>query len=111
MNEHTGAWGWKKLLKLRSRFREGLAYTIRSRADFLLWLEPWHPERVLIDKFHKGPLLKGWQINNKLSEVIQEGRWSWPADLALEIRRPLHSILSCRIRIASLGSALMESTQ
>lgn len=74
------SWWWKKLLKLRPTFRTIFTFKVGNGDNICLWHDAWHPLGPLLDAL--GPdaaYLSGIPLESKLSKVIQDQSWRWPA--------------------------------
>lgn len=73
------SWSWRKLLKLRDMVRTFIRFQIGSGEHIFLWLDLWHPDGILVDKYgHRAIYDAGSQTNAKLSSVICYQNWRWP---------------------------------
>ncbi|KAL0433541.1 UNVERIFIED_CONTAM: hypothetical protein Slati_2688400 [Sesamum latifolium] len=81
-----GLWTWKKLLKLREKMMQGIEYPVGDGTTFKLWLDPWHPDGLLIQRFPNGPMITGLPMDFELQLVITAGEWSWPSARHMDIR-------------------------
>lgn len=74
------SWCWKKLLKLRDKFCPLLLFAVGDGKRIFVWHDPWHPKGPLLKHFGPGVLYgSGSSINAKLSSMIHNGVWKWPA--------------------------------
>jgi hypothetical protein len=57
-----------------------MMFKVGSGENIFLWLDNWHPDGVLLDRY--GPRIiyeAGSHLNAKLATVIQEKNWYWQA--------------------------------
>ncbi|KAL0307849.1 UNVERIFIED_CONTAM: hypothetical protein Sangu_3008000 [Sesamum angustifolium] len=91
-NDKEGSWTWKKLLKLRTHLIKGIQYRIGDGTAFKLWLDPWHPDGVLLHKYPHGPLITGLPMDSPLSTVIVGDNWQWPSEHHIDINDIIHKL-------------------
>lgn len=73
------SWSWRKLLKLRDMVRTFIRFQVASGEHIFLWLDLWHPDGILVDKYgYRAIYDAGSQINAILSSVICDQNWRWP---------------------------------
>lgn len=86
------SWSWRQLLKLRPQIQHAFQYNVGNGRKFLLWRDPWHPKGLLGNIYNMGPLLTGLPNDVRLSTVIQDGQWTWPASTRFEIQNIIESL-------------------
>ncbi|XP_020546886.1 uncharacterized protein LOC110011297 [Sesamum indicum] len=74
----SSAWGWRKLLPLRSTLQPHIRYMVGDGEMISLWNDPWHPLGPLIQYVPRGPSLTRTCGDDLLRAVIQDGEWHWP---------------------------------
>jgi hypothetical protein len=87
------SWSWKQLLKLRDIAKEFLRFKVGDGTQIFLWLDCWHPDGYLMDRYGFRPVYDaGSCIDAKLSSIIKRGEWHWPyarSDLLVHIQSQL----------------------
>ncbi|KAK4381539.1 hypothetical protein Sango_2958200 [Sesamum angolense] len=83
--DNDGSWTWKKLLKLRNQLYKGIQLQVGDGTEFKLWLDPWHPDGILLHRYPHGPLITGLPMDSPLSTVIVSGNWQWPSEHHVDI--------------------------
>lgn len=74
------SWSWKKLLKLREIFRSMLKFRVGNGKRVFLWNDNWHFVGPLMEAYPQRLVIEtGLPSASKLSAVIKEGDWNWPA--------------------------------
>jgi len=74
------SWSWKKLLKLRDMAKSLIRFQVGDGRNIFLWLDHWHPAGCLLGRFgYRAVYDSGMSINAKLSAIIHNGEWFWPA--------------------------------
>jgi hypothetical protein len=74
------SWSWKQLLKLRGIAKTFLSFNVGDGCKIFLWLDVWHPDGCLLDNYgHRVVYDAGSSIGAKLSTIIRNGDWFWPA--------------------------------
>ena len=80
------SWYWRKLLKLRDTVRPMIRHKIGNGYGTFLWYDNWHPLGPLLDRF--GPRVTydaALNLNARVSDVINGGRWDWPIANTFEL--------------------------
>ncbi|GKB12253.1 hypothetical protein Tco_0846176, partial [Tanacetum coccineum] len=82
--ERDGAcWAWKKLLKYRGIFRKHIFHKIGDGRNTSLWFDKWHTICPLSDFISKRRIAtSGLSLNCKVADIIRNGMWCWPNELA-----------------------------
>jgi hypothetical protein len=61
-----------------------------------LWLDQWHPEGYLLDRYGYRLIYdSGFPLNSRLLAIIKEANWYWPAarsDALVAIQSQLHDV-------------------
>ncbi|KAL0439857.1 UNVERIFIED_CONTAM: LINE-1 reverse transcriptase [Sesamum latifolium] len=76
----------KKLVKLSTSLRAGLEYKVGDGQTFKLWIDIWHPQGPLIQRFPRGPVITGLPTDSLLKNVIQHGSWNRPSETDFDIQ-------------------------
>ncbi|KAL0455518.1 UNVERIFIED_CONTAM: LINE-1 retrotransposable element O protein [Sesamum latifolium] len=106
VSDHTGSWGWRKLIRLRGILQQFVEYKIGSGASFSLWHDLWHELGPLILQFPMGPCHTDILPTAFLNTVIMEGAWCWPSITnmeSVEITHSLPIIYGGEVRIGLYG--------
>ncbi|KAL0455583.1 UNVERIFIED_CONTAM: hypothetical protein Slati_0897500 [Sesamum latifolium] len=88
----VGSWGWKKLLKLRTKLMQHINYSVGDEAGIWLWQDPWLKGEILIQKYPRGPMVTGLSCDAKLQDVILDGEWNWPDLRSIIVARILEEL-------------------
>ncbi|XP_059454950.1 uncharacterized protein LOC132185154 [Corylus avellana] len=71
-------WCWRKLLKLRDLARKFLKLQLRDVRNIHLWLNSWHPDGILLDRYGFQTIYDvGSSLEAKVSSVMREENWCW----------------------------------
>ncbi|XP_059454949.1 uncharacterized protein LOC132185153 [Corylus avellana] len=71
-------WCWRKLLKLRDLARKFLKLQLRDVRNIHLWLNNWHPDGILLDRYGFHTIYDaGSSLEAKVSSVMREENWCW----------------------------------
>ncbi|KAL0453206.1 UNVERIFIED_CONTAM: hypothetical protein Slati_1298700 [Sesamum latifolium] len=63
-----------------------IEYRVGDGTAFKLWLDPWNPDDLLIQRFSNGSMITGLSMDSELQLVITAGEWSWPSARHMDIR-------------------------
>jgi hypothetical protein len=75
---HDSAWSWRKILKLWEVAKNFLKFQVGDGTNISLWMDNWHPEGVLNDKYGFWVIDDARScIDAKLSSVIRGKDWHW----------------------------------
>lgn len=75
------SWSWRNLLKIRSCIRDSFYVQIGNGKDTSMWFDNWHqlgPLSYVLS--HREIACAGFNIRDKVSDVIVNNDWSWPVD-------------------------------
>jgi hypothetical protein len=90
------SWNWKQHLKLRGLAKRFLRFKVGDGSKIFLWLDVWHPDGCLLDNYgHHAVYDAGSSVNAKLSTIIHNGDWYWPAarsDKIVELQSKLPGV-------------------
>ncbi|XP_022014981.1 uncharacterized protein LOC110914501 [Helianthus annuus] len=72
-------WGWKKLMKCRSFFREHFWSKVGNGMTTFLWFDKWAAECPLHHVVTPRQMARfGFSIKSKVADAFRDGRWVWP---------------------------------
>lgn len=99
------SWGWRNLVKLRTKARKFLSYVVGDGKSIFLWLDNWHPDGILYQVYGPRivydaatstyPTKKKNDIDAKLHGILIDKEQIWkPArtDDVVKIQSKLHLI-------------------
>ena len=70
------SWCWRKLLNIRDIAKQLLRFEVGNGENIHLWLDLWHPNGILIDKYgYRAIYDANSRVEAKLSSVIHNGDW------------------------------------
>ncbi|KAF6151671.1 hypothetical protein GIB67_043078 [Kingdonia uniflora] len=78
------SWCWRKLLRELESASKIALYAIGDGRNTSLWYDPWHPSRILIDRF-QSHFTYDSIVDKKacVSNIIQNGIWKIPEGVTL----------------------------
>ncbi|GKA14078.1 NRT1/ PTR family 5.5-like protein [Tanacetum coccineum] len=72
------SWGWRKLLQIRTIIREHIWYRIGNGNKVFVWFDKWCEECPLRSlKTVRQITSAGFDMNDKVVDVIEGGSWKW----------------------------------
>ena len=75
------SWSWRNLLKIRPFLRDSFFYRIGNGENTFMWFDNWHKLGPLCYVLSPREISNaGYNIKDKVSEVIVNDNWNWPAD-------------------------------
>ncbi|KAL0455391.1 UNVERIFIED_CONTAM: hypothetical protein Slati_0878300, partial [Sesamum latifolium] len=92
VNDKSGSWGWRKILRLQHALLPHIDFKIGDGDLLSLWHDPWHSLGPLLLRFPPGPGLMNTPLTTKLSMVITDGEWSWPPIMDMECMEIIHNL-------------------
>ncbi|GKD81897.1 RNA-directed DNA polymerase, eukaryota, reverse transcriptase zinc-binding domain protein [Tanacetum coccineum] len=76
------SWAWKKL-SYRGMFRDHIVHRIGDGLSTSLWFDNWHAICPLSNFISwRDIMYSGLSIDCKVADVIKNGMWEWPANIA-----------------------------
>ena len=66
------SWYWRKLLQLRHFAQSWIKSDIGDGKSNFFWFDNWHALGLLYLRY------LGLSIASKVSDLVKDGRWSWP---------------------------------
>lgn len=75
------SWSWRNLLKIRSCIRDSFYVQIGNGKNTSMWFDNWHqlgPLSYVLS--HREIACDGFNIRDKVSDVIVNNDWRWPMD-------------------------------
>ncbi|CAH1444098.1 unnamed protein product [Lactuca virosa] len=75
------SWSWRNLLKIRLHLREFFYVQIGNGEGTFMWFDNWHQLGTLSYVLSPREIGNaGYNIRDRVSDVIVNEEWSWPAD-------------------------------
>nr|KAJ0215658.1 hypothetical protein LSAT_V11C300101270 [Lactuca sativa] len=75
------SWSWRNLLKIRTHLRDFFVVQIGNGEDTFMWYDNWYQLGPLSYVLTPREIANaGYQITNKVNEVITDEDWNWPVD-------------------------------
>jgi hypothetical protein len=103
------------LLKLRELAKPFIWFEVGNGSRVFLWYDQWHPDGCLLDKYGYRAINiyeAGSNVGARVSSIIRDGDWFWPAAKSDSIVQMQSRLLRSRLLmlICLSGSLRMRFT-
>ena len=83
---NDASWSWRKILKIREKFRRQIKTIIGNGTQTFMWYDLWHPNGPLFPLYGNNIVYdSASSLKAKVSDFIHQMEWRWPSTVTWEL--------------------------
>ena len=97
---NDASWSWKKILKIREKFRMQIKTCIGNGSQAFMWFDFWHPNGPLHNRYGDNIVYdSASNLKAKVYEFTHQLEWRWPSRVTWELNEIKNATLPTISRV------------